>query len=384
MKVRKYIWIILGAVSLIFNGLFGIFPSFYDSFYFRGVFQGIRVIYDYTLGWVPFPMVYVLFFIVVQLIYQFLKFKEFRKSKTILGKVWSVVLPILSLLGAIVFFFYFLWGFNYQQKKLNDQLEFPKVVADTTVLYNEVLFFTKKLKLLRNQISEDSTALDFSYLPEDYEVDIRAQLEATFSEWGFPIYGRVRVRELYPKGILLRISTAGVYIPFVFEGHIDAGLHPIQYPFTMAHEMSHGYGIADEGTCNFTGFLACMRSDLPFIQYSASISLWRYMANNLRKGSPKLYRKLMKGISPNVRRDLIAVMDEMDKYPDLFPEVRDAVYDSYLKSHGVDGGLSSYSTVVSLVMAWKKSGYNSQLAKDIYSNQEGEANERDAVDSLEH
>lgn len=366
MKFKKYIWIILGLIAIAINWLFGVFPSLYDVIYFRGIFQVIRSLYDYTLGWIPFPMVYVLFFVVVQIIYQFLKFKEFRSAEGVLAKVWSIILPVVSLAGAVIFFFYFLWGFNYQQRNLSDQLNLPKVTADTTELYNESVFFLDKLKDLRNVISQDSVPLSFSQMPAGLEHEIRDNLEQVFSEWDIPTNGRVRVRELNPKGILLRISTAGVYIPFVFEGHIDAGLHPIQYPFTMAHEMSHGYGLADEGTCNFTGFVACMASDNPFIQYSASMSIWRYMANNLRRGSPQLYRNLMKQIDPQVKMDLIAIMDEMDKYPDIMPKVRDAVYDSYLKSHGVAGGLANYSQVVEMTMAWKKSGRDSELIQKIY------------------
>lgn len=370
MKTKKYIWIILGLVALLLNWLFGLFPSFYEVFYFRGIFQVIRSVYDYTLGWIPIPMVYFLFFIVVQIIFQFLKFKGFKSAEGSFAKIWSLIFPILSLAGAVIFFFYFLWGFNYQQRNLSEQLDLPIMKADTTKLFNEAVFFLDKLKELRREISQDTLPLSFDQVPTGLELEIRENLEEVLTNWDLPTGGRVRVRELYPKGILLRISTAGVYIPFVFEGHIDAGLHPIQYPFTMAHEMSHGYGLADEGTCNFTGFVACMASDDPFVQYSASMSIWRYMANNLRRGSPKLYKKLMRHISLNVRTDLIAVMDEMDKYPDILPKVRNAVYDTYLKSHGVAGGLSNYSKVVEMTMAWKKSGRDLHLIEKIYSDQE--------------
>lgn len=350
------------------NWLFALFPALYDVVYFRGLFQVLRVGYDYTLGWIPFPMVYVLFFVVVQVIYQFLKFKGFRTSQGITAKVWSLIHPILSLAGAVIFFFYFLWGFNYQQPTLASQLELPTVQPDTLELYSEASLLLEEMTQLRKIISTDTLALDKGYLPESYESIIRVSLEEVLQQWSIPTVGRVRVRELRPSGILLRISTAGVYIPFVCEGHIDAGLHATQYPFTMAHEMSHGYGIADEGTCNFTGVVACLNTEDPFIRYSASMSLWRYMAGNLRVGSPHLYRKLMSDISPNVRRDLIAVMDQMDLYPDIMPKVRDAVYDSYLKSHGVQAGLSSYSKVVELLLAWKLKNDDRLLIENVYKS----------------
>ena len=366
MKIKEYIWLILGVVALALNWLFGVMPELYNVLYFKGFFQLIRVVYDFTLGWIPFPMVYILFFLVVHIIYTFLKFEGFRKSNNLFEKIKSIVLPILSLAGAVIFFFYFLWGFNYQQKTLSTQLNLPNIEADSLALYNESIFFMNRLKELRKEISDDTVALSFDKLPDNLENEIRISLEKVLSSWDLPTGGRVRVRKLYPKGLLLRISTAGVYIPFVFEGHIDAGLHPIQYPFTMAHEMSHGYGLADEGTCNFTGFLACMESDDAMVQYSATMSLWRYMANNLRRHAPSMYNDLVKKLDYKVRKDLIAVMDEMDKYPDILPDIRDAVYDSYLKSHGVKGGMSNYSTVVRLMLQWKESDVNPELKQKIY------------------
>lgn len=369
MKVKEYIWIILGVASLALNWLFGHLPRLYDLLYFRSIFQIIRVIYDFTLGWIPIPMVYFLFFFIVHLIYKFLRFERFRSAENITKKVKYIFFPILSFLGGTIFFFYVLWGFNYQQKSLSEQLELPEISADSLELYKESLYLMNRMKEVRKELSIDTLPISFSQLPETMEEDIRASLEKTLSSWGIPTSGRVRVRKLYPKGILLRISTAGVYIPFVFEGHIDAGLHPIQYPFTMAHEMSHGYGIADEGTCNFTGFLACMESDNKMIQYSALMSLWRYMSNNLRRNAPSLYSDMVKQLDDDVRIDLIAVMDEMDKYPDILPEVRDVVYDTYLKTHGVKGGMNSYSTVVKLMMQWKKSDKNPALKNKIFRYQ---------------
>ena len=77
---------------------------------------------------------------------------------------------------------------------------------------------------------------------------------------------------------------------------------------------------------------------------------------------------MIEQMNANVRTDLIAIMDEMDMYPDIMPKVRDAVYDTYLKSHGVAGGLSNYSKVVELTIAWKKSGRDAALVEDIYSD----------------
>ena len=93
-----------------------------------------------------------------------------------------------------------------------------------------------------------------------------------------PHSGRVRVRQPWPNGFLLRWSTAGIYIPQTGEGHIDRGLLAVQKPFTIAHEMAHGYGVADEGACNFIAWLACSQSRDPWVRFGGALTYWRYAA----------------------------------------------------------------------------------------------------------
>ena len=97
-------------------------------------------------------------------------------------------------------------------------------------------------------------------LPTDLEDKIRSLLIGNLEKFGYPAPAKVRGRRLFPKGLLLRISTAGVYIPFTGEGHIDAGLHHLQLPFVMAHEMSHATASGEKGTVIFWPiWLACSR-----------------------------------------------------------------------------------------------------------------------------
>jgi len=44
----------------------------------------------------------------------------------------------------------------------------------------------------------------------------------------------------------------------------------------------------------------------------------------------------------------------MDRYPDIMPAVRDKMYDSYLKSHGVKDGLANYSHMIKYIKAYRE------------------------------
>ena len=80
----------------------------------------------------------------------------------------------------------------------------------------------------------------------------------------------------------------------------------LQIPFTLAHEMAHGYGITDEGDCNTLAYLVCLHSKNKAIQYSGLLAYLRYLWNDSR----------MDSVDKNSLRDLLS------------PEVKMCIRDS--------------------------------------------------------
>jgi len=362
--VIKIKWLLVAVAIFLIGLLFQSFPDLTETIYRNGIFQLFRIIYDYTLGWIPIPMVYFLFFFVVYLIYKFLgNAWMLLKSK----KSGKLSLSVINGLSIIYILFYILWGFNYYTPTVKQKLSFSTHKMDREDLYEEAKNMAQSVSSLRmTAIGDSSINITEVTIPENLENQLRADQKEILRSWGYLTNGRVRIRKLEPDGILLRISTAGVYIPWVLEGHIDDGLHPIQWPFTMAHEMAHGYGITDEGECNFVGFVTCISSDNLIIRYSAELAYFRYLINNLRLVDNDQYKEVVRSLSQGVKNDINAIVLQMRKYPDILPDFRDLVYDSYLKSHGVHEGLASYSSIIRLINQWKKSGRDRELIKRTF------------------
>ena len=135
---------------------------------------------------------------------------------------------------------------------------------------------------------------------------------------------------------------------------MDKGLHPVQWPFTLAHEMAHGYGFGNEGVCNFWAALACLQSKDPGIRYAGRLAYWRYIAVEYRRYDPEGFRRAREALPREVTMDLKAIQKAMDRYPDLVPRLQYRLYDSYLKSQGVKEGMKSYSQVLLLVRSWEQ------------------------------
>ncbi len=124
--------------------------------------------------------------------------------------------------------------------------------------------------------------------------------------------------------------------------------------FVLAHEYSHGLGITDEGTCNFLGYLACVRSDDPFIQYAGYLAYFRTLAIHFKRSEPEEYERIRANLPQGMIADLDAINTYMLKYPNFLPEIRDWLYDNFLKVQGVKDGVASYSRIIQMVIAWNR------------------------------
>jgi len=330
--------ITVGAITfgiiLIFNELCKYSSTLYETIYLKGIFQAIRIAHDFTLGFLPIPSIYIV--LIGFLVY-------FFRAK--LGSFKSFIAGLIGFLLWVLNCFYLLWGFNYTQPTLYESLAMDKVQLDSTYIRAEFERQTKIVEELATKESKQSSHSEFESL-------IRPIQETLLEQFDMPTIGRVRIRRL-PKGLLLLIRTSGIYIPHAIEGHIDPGLYYIQHPFTIAHEMAHGYGYTDESVCNFIAYLTCLESDNLTIRYSGELAYWRYLAIQFRNAFPEEYSEKYKLLEPALVTDLKNIKKHIEQYKDLMPVMKDKIYDSYLKTHGVKAGIKSYDMMIELIAAYR-------------------------------
>ena len=131
------------------------------------------------------------------------------------------------------------------------------------------------------------------------------------------------------------------------------GLHALQMPYVAAHESFHGHGITNEGACNFLAYLALTRADNLFLRYSGHMMLYRYLGSAVRRRDPEGYAAFRQNLPVGFRADLDSIRENLDRFREIAPVLRDVVYDNYLKSQGIAEGMASYSQVIDLVVAWQ-------------------------------
>jgi hypothetical protein len=358
---RGWLWIVLGSGAYLVRLLLGKNSVIVENFYSRGFFVGFRSLWDHTLGYSLVPLLYVLIAAVVARgIERF--FRRVARKKvsghrptSLFEKIGRGALLVGSRLGILAFFFYVLWGFNYDRISVDKQLGLDVGPVDLATLRAEAERTERALADCRASIPlVTDAALSGEMLPPNLEADIRRALVKVLSDAGYPVTGRGRVRRLWPGGWLMRFSSTGFYFPYCGEGYIAANLTPAERPFVMAHELVHVYGITDEGAANFLGFLACEASDDHFVRYAGQLAYWEYVFPELVRASRDDAKELAARLPVGVRADLRAAFENWNRFRGRLQEAALAVYGQYLKSQGVKEGIKSYDRFVALVVASRK------------------------------
>jgi len=354
LLISSWLWISLGVGSFILRSILQAQPHWVEAGYSRGLFLFIRTLMDYTIGLIPLPWIYMISGLIIYLLIRSFR-PLFRKKIPIRKRIESSGLRLLALLGGGYFFFLTLWGYNYIREPLEDQMAFVMEPLGPEELWQSLEDETELLVRLRYGIpSAGPGPIQQELSRGEMERALREGVGRWLMENGFPAPGRVRGRLIYPKGSFLRFSSAGMYFPFSGEGYIDAGLHPLQIPPVMAHELGHAYGFGDEGTCNFLSYMGCLASNDPYLQYTGQLNYWRTLAVNCRRNDPERYQEFRRKLPEGIQADLDAINAYLMKYPDIMPQVRNAAYTSYLKAQGIEEGMANYNRVLMLVKAWKQ------------------------------
>ncbi len=234
-------------------------------------------------------------------------------------------------LGVVLF--ELLWGLNYRRATVVARVDYraSRVTPDAVARFSERIVAI----LNHDVVAAHAETLD------------RAKLRAAYEPVVARLGDRWDVAVTAPKWTLLEpyyeaAGIGGQYSPFAFETLLNASFLPVEVPRALAHEWAHVGGFTDEGDANYIGTLACLRSDDPLIRYSGAF--WTY-------GDLPLAQRRRLRLDPRVLADFRASRERFLRHyqPRIFA-MQWKVYDRFLRSNGVRGGVASYGFFLQLLV----------------------------------
>ncbi|MEN2281839.1 DUF3810 domain-containing protein [Algoriphagus sp. SE2] len=352
MGKRDWSWAILGVFALGIRYIATLNPEATDEIYSRKFFPVIRNVIDMTLGYLPFPSVY--FFIISVLIVLGIYIHRMCIRKGWKRKSLYTSRALANGLGALIFFFLVLWGYNYQRTPIFKQLGLSPESLDFDKLKQEALITRRLVEQYRKAITSDTVAITEILPYPELENLVRSNMGENLDMLGLNFTGRPRTKMFPPPGFMRRMGILGIYFPFTGESYIDPTLHPLEQPFTVAHEMAHSYGVTNEGEANFIAWVICGNSDDPLLRYSAQLRLLMYQIRDYYKMDPDDYKDFIRELDLGVKKDIISIREASEAIQPISYELSRKTNDVFLKSQGVKAGIKSYQQLPMLAYAWRR------------------------------
>ena len=348
---RKYILILFLLFQIIFLKIIAFFPNVVEQFYSNGLYVWISKISRTALGTIPFSVGDILYGIgIVSLL---LSLWKIRKTN------WKdQLLKITSTISVGYFLFHFLWALNYYRvplfEKMNIQREYTK---------DDLLVFTEKLILKTNAVQFEITKNKNLKVTNRYSQDSIFKMtqlgyDNLAKQYPFFKYQNRSIKKSLFSLPLTYMGFGGYLNPFTNESQVNYKLPMYGFPNVVCHEMAHQLGFASESECNFIGFLACIKNEDLYFQYSAYSNALRYCMANIGMKDETKFKILKAKINPGI----IANYKDSDVFWEQYDTFIDkgfhAFYDQFLKFNQQEDGMESYSKYVDLLINYYK---NKQL-----------------------
>lgn len=277
---------------------------------------------------------YVLLFFIFLVLLILLIIRKISFAKT--GKI------MLNILAVTYILFYFLWGFNYFREDLNVRLKLEKHEPNTKA-------FLAQLKKLVENTNKSWVSFD------NWDINVADQnIEKSYKKLAPALKIKYPAGKRKPKSITIsrffaQAGISGYYGPFFNEVHVNSTILPIEYPFILAHEKAHQFGITNEAEANFYAWLVCTKSNSKQLQYPANLHVLQYF---LYQGYQlEEYADVIAKLDKRVKKDLQTIREHwMSMRNEKIDEAASKVNDFYLKTNKIKEGVKEYSGVVKFVM----------------------------------
>ncbi len=259
-------------------------------------------------------------------------------------RFWHSLLRLLQLTAFLYFLFYLVWGYNYFRYPIEKRMKWEKVAQTDknflTVFDTLISSANKSRTLIRYaDYKEINQAIERSYRKHARELG-----------FSYP-NGSRRPKTMLFSSFFAKSGVSGYYGPLLSEVHVNANTMSTEYPFVLAHEKAHQFGITGEAEANFIAWYICDKSDDQRLRYSGNLLLLRYFLSDAF--ASKDLQKFLKRFDKKALEDILAQRSHWLALRNAtLDKAQTAANDAYLKSNKVRDGVKNYNSVVALAITW--------------------------------
>ncbi len=339
-RKRNIKWLILPFTALLFfvaTELASRFPQFTEKWYSQKIYPFLSKWISGLSSHTAFSLDDSFYLLLIAALLSSLVLLVFRKLS-----FFRWLKGFLNVAALVYILFYLLWGFNYYRPGLHQRIGIKEQNRDTK----------KFVAAIEKQIAATSRSVcSFEKLDKekiDSEVEAAYEKLAPMLKINYPM-GTRKAKNISFSHFFAKAGISGYYGPFFNEVHINSYNLPVEYPFVLAHEKAHQFGITSEAEANFIAWLVCTQSKSKQLKYSANLYILRFfLVDAVRLDQ---YPELMAKIDKKIKADFSQIQNYWKNLRDeKIDQAASKVNDTYLKTNKVEKGIEDYEGVVSYVI----------------------------------
>lgn len=271
-------------------------------------------------------------------------------------RIYRFCLTCLCAFALIYGGFCLLWGVYYYSADFEDQSGIRGAPASVEQLTAVTRYFTDLVNQYDAQIARDA---DGAFAEDLDGVFARSPELYAAVETSVPCLSgdALEAKRVYFSRVMSYINFTGFFFPFTGEANINVDAPACLVPSTIAHELAHQRGVAEEDEANFVAVLASLESGDAVFCYSSCLLAYIHLSNALYTADYDAWLENYARLAEGPRRDLAENNAYWKQFETPVSEVSEQVYTGFLQSYGQTLGLKTYGKCVDLLIAYYYNDY---------------------------
>lgn len=315
--------------------------SWIEQIYSRGLYPFVSGMIIPITAAIPFSLS-TLLLLAIPLLWTVISLSSFQKRQSNWWWGWWLWRSLVT--ASIIYaLFVLLWGANYRRESVETLYGLP----DLSISQDEVKTLADSLlKTIETTVNAERNETRAITAIQDAMIQINYNL--TGASLTLPVPKRL------PAGwLILSGRASGVVSPWTLEAHVDGALPEVAYIAVGAHELAHLAGFAGEADADFVSAIAGLNAKDDYARYAVALKIWWDAVSTF---STELQKQYLDKLPSQARADLESSFEPYRRYrmPIWIQRLQHQSYDWYLKTQGVEAGISDYSRIISLLVKAQK------------------------------